>query len=352
MTKTCPAADECNGVCDATAGKCTPKTSTPCTDSDSNACTTAGCEISPTNPELGECVQTHMFASNSTPCPDTDGTACTTAGCDGNGVCDQNHVVRCCSLDVTKTACAAAPPPPGAGCTGGAIALTLKYTGQPISGATTVTVTGSSGASATYDLPSLDPGDVLTSASENGFTIDATAHRQSKLGSKTTVIIDGVSEVLHTSCSCRATPETNLALCDPMCLDSSSPDNPTGTKGPPSPLWTLVGLKDPKLGTETCGGTTGGDCKTDLPAGGGDVEYTYTITNTGTTTVENVTVEDDQLGTIPGSPIASIDAGESATPSVKPCVAATTLNTVTVTGNEGNCMASAKAAVVAPSVPG
>src|SRR5438477_2258156 len=351
-SKVCPPADECNKGCDTTSGQCTPQTSTPCTDTDGNTCTTAGCEVSTTNAELGVCVQTHLFASYSTPCPDTDGTACTTAGCDGSGVCDQNHVVRCCSLDVKKTACAAAPPPPGAGCTGGAIALTLKYTGQPISGATTVTVTGSSGASATYNRSSLDPGDVLTSASENDFTIDATAHGQSKLGSKTTVTIDGVSEVLHTSCSCRATPETNLALCDPMCLDSSSPDNPTGTKGPPSPLWTLVGLKDPKLGTETCGGTTGGDCQTDLPAGGGDVEYTFTITNTGTTTVENVMVEDDQLGTIPGSLIASIEAGQSATLSIKQFVAATTLNTVTVTGNEGNCMASAKAAVVAPCVLG
>src|SRR2546428_625271 len=26
LTKTCPAADECNGVCDTTTGKCTPKT--------------------------------------------------------------------------------------------------------------------------------------------------------------------------------------------------------------------------------------------------------------------------------------------------------------------------------------
>src|SRR5438128_1040417 len=312
-SQTRPPADECNKGCDTTSGQCTPQTSTPCGDTDGNTCTTAGCEVSPTNAELGVCVQSHMFASNSTPCPDTDGTACTTAGCDGSGVCDQNHVVRCCSLDVKKTACAAAPPPPGAGCTGGAIALTLKYTGQPISGATTVTITGSSGTSATYDLRSLKTGDVLTSTSENGFSIDATAHGKSSLGSKTTVTINGVSEVLHTSCSCKATPETNLALCDPMCLDSSSPDNPTGTKGPPSPLWTLVGLKDKTLGTEICGGTTGGDCKTDLPAGGGDVEYTYTITNTGTTTVHNVTVEDDQLGTIPGSPIASIDAGQSAT---------------------------------------
>src|SRR6266436_2951711 len=95
-TKVCPPADQCNGVCDTTSGKCTPKTSTPCTDSDGNTCTTAGCEISATNPELGVCVQTHMFASNSTPCADSDGNACTTAGCNGQGVCDQNHNSKVC----------------------------------------------------------------------------------------------------------------------------------------------------------------------------------------------------------------------------------------------------------------
>src|SRR5438093_271207 len=92
MTKTCPAADQCNGGCDATSGQCTPKTSTPCTDTDGNVCTIAGCEVSPTNSELGVCVQNHMFASDSTPCPDTDNDACTTAGCNGQGVCDQSHM--------------------------------------------------------------------------------------------------------------------------------------------------------------------------------------------------------------------------------------------------------------------
>jgi len=170
-----------------------------------------------------------------------------------------------CDLAVDKTACVT-PAASASGCTGGAIALTMKYTGTSIPGPTTVKVTGSSGASVTYSLPSLNNGDILTMASENGFTIDATAHGQSKLGAQTTATINGVSEVLHTSCSCRATPETNLALCDPMCLDASSPDNTTGFKGAPSPLWTLVGLKDPTLGTETCGGTVGGECNHDLPA--------------------------------------------------------------------------------------
>src|SRR5437667_156050 len=255
--------------------------------------------------------------------------------------------VPICSLAVEKTACVAAAAPPGAGCTGGAIALTLKYTGPSISGPTTVTVTGASRASVTYSLASLNNGDILTQASENDFTIDATAHGQSKLGSKTTVTINGDSEVLHTSCSCRATPETNLALCNPACLDSSSPDHTTGFKGAPSPLWTLVGLKDPSLGSETCGGTVGGgtvgECQTDLPSAGADVTYTYKITNKGTTTVPNVTVEDDELGTIAGSPVASIAPGGMAALTATQSVAGTTLNTVTVTGTNGFCEAKATA---------
>src|SRR5436190_2178603 len=90
-TKVCPGVDECNKGCDTTSGQCTPQTSTPCPDTDGNTCTTAGCEVSGTNPELGVCVQTHMFASNSTPCADSDGNACTTAGCNGQGVCDQDR---------------------------------------------------------------------------------------------------------------------------------------------------------------------------------------------------------------------------------------------------------------------
>src|SRR5438034_3995861 len=80
--------------------------------------------------------------------------------------------VPICELAVEKTACVAAVAPPGPGCTGGAIALTLKYTGASISGPTTVTVTGSSRASVTYSLASLNNGDILTLASENDFTID------------------------------------------------------------------------------------------------------------------------------------------------------------------------------------
>jgi len=47
--------------------------------------------VSATDSTLGVCVQTHLFASNSTPCADSDNNACTTAGCNGQGTCDQSH---------------------------------------------------------------------------------------------------------------------------------------------------------------------------------------------------------------------------------------------------------------------
>src|SRR5207249_1944168 len=75
----CPscAIDECNLGCDQSTGTCTPKDdSTPCTDTDGNVCTIAGCEI-PVTPGVdgsvvtSVCVQDHMFAHDSTPCPDS-----------------------------------------------------------------------------------------------------------------------------------------------------------------------------------------------------------------------------------------------------------------------------------------
>src|SRR5205823_11640366 len=72
------------------------KTSAPCTDAGGSGCTLAGCELSPTDPGPGVCVQAHTFATDSTPCPDSDSSACSTAGCNGAGVCDQNHVTKTC----------------------------------------------------------------------------------------------------------------------------------------------------------------------------------------------------------------------------------------------------------------
>jgi len=107
------------------------------------------------------------------------------------------------------TACVASHPPAALDCTGRAVALTLQYTGPTINGPTVVQIKDSSGSSVTYNLPNLNTGDILIKASENGFSIDATAHRGTQLGSQTRVTINASYEVLNTSCSCRDNPETN-----------------------------------------------------------------------------------------------------------------------------------------------
>ena len=393
-----------------------------------------------------------------------------------------------CALAVQLEGCVIKPPPPVSACTGGAIALTLMYSGPSIAGPTTVQIIGGS-SSVSYNLPGLSNGDILSNPSENGFSIDATAHNQTKLGSQTRVIINGVTEILHTSCSCPI-PDYNLKVCNPICLDASSPDNTTGSKGPASPLWTLMALKDPSLGIITCGNTTtecitelptpspapnckgdvrslqfiyaGGGCAAtqhsqdsknvqcttyidnpnaspvrirvtdggkkvyldtgspanvelgqvlDVPAGpkfddkfgrdmcvavydatdrlmttvkfksdcskpinvgdrfgsvqvtavnskdfglvqlGSDVRYTYTITNTGSTTLTGISVIDDTYGNITGTPIASLAPGGSTNFTIKAFVLKNTTNTVTVTANGGQCAATAQALIIRTPQP-
>src|SRR5216117_1134177 len=145
-SKVCPPADQCNKGCDTTSGQCTPQTSTPCTDTDGNTCTTAGCEISTTNADLGVCVQTHMFASNSTPCADTDNNVCTTAGCNGQGVCDQTHMM--CTLGCfTRT--------PGFWGTHPAVTQAVLGSGLPSCGLVVDTSAAATPVSATEDICSV-----------------------------------------------------------------------------------------------------------------------------------------------------------------------------------------------------
>jgi hypothetical protein len=94
IVTTCPG-DACAGQCDPQSGLCVPPPdSTPCPDTDGNACTVAGCEA-------GVCDQRHILP-DSTPCPDT-GNECAAAGCDGAGNCDQNHVPEQDSTPCTDT---------------------------------------------------------------------------------------------------------------------------------------------------------------------------------------------------------------------------------------------------------
>lgn len=104
------------------------------------------------------------------------------------------------------------------------------------------------------------------------------------------------------------------------------------------------------------------DCDPTPPVGsdqctipeGGDVEYTYKVTNTGTEEVFNVSVEDDQFGTVPGSPILSIAPGGQETLTATQFVTDDTTNVVTVTGETvagTTCSAMDSAEVIVVPLP-
>src|SRR5215470_16988054 len=89
----------CNGTIGSAGGAilgCDQHHSSVVCPPDGNPCTDdAGC-----NPSTGQCQ--FPFTQFSTPCPDTDQDSCTTAGCDGQGVCDQRHIV-CTTSTSTST---------------------------------------------------------------------------------------------------------------------------------------------------------------------------------------------------------------------------------------------------------
>jgi hypothetical protein len=116
-------------VCNQQTGQCDrdptndPAASTSCPDTDQNACTTAGCDglgncnqghiQTVCQPDTNECTDDpacdpgtgrcdHPLTASSTPCTDTDNDACTTAGCDGQGTCNQSHIL-CVTTTTTTT---------------------------------------------------------------------------------------------------------------------------------------------------------------------------------------------------------------------------------------------------------
>ncbi len=99
-------------------------------------------------------------------------------------------------------------------------------------------------------------------------------------------------------------------------------------------------------------------CITELPdpatTPGADVEYTYTITNNGVDTLSNVTVVDDVVGTVVGSPIGSLLPGETVTLTQTKYISSETTNTVTVTGTAfgiWQCEAGASETITQAEIP-
>ena len=73
-----------------------------------------------------------------------------------------------------------------------------------------------------------------------------------------------------------------------------------------------------------------------------EVTYAYQVENIGIDTISNISVEDDVLGTIPGSPIGSLASGESTTLTTTALVDADVTNIVTVSGTAGASICTAE----------
>ena len=154
----------------------------------------------------------------------------------GNTVSDSDPaVVRCeqvarCDIEVDKTCIVEPPPPTGdLACEAKIAATTLRYIGPDVFDATVEFIPKDKDAgTVTYAGVNLISGvTILTLPAENGFTID---ERPNDLGAKMTITINGVEEVIHTSCS---TPYV-VGLPAPL-------DRP---KGDPSPNWSVVNFVD------------------------------------------------------------------------------------------------------------
>lgn len=183
----------------------------PCGNADEfkNTAYVSGCTEKPDNKCTYECPEDSTVTDKDSACVKCDDT---------------------CALEVRKYCFV--PPPPLSGdleCEAKIAATRLLYTG-PDSPNATVVFEGKSDAIARYSVDLVSDETVL--AAQNGFTIDA---RPGDLGSKMTVSINGVEEVIHTSCSA------------PYIAGMPAPlDKP---KGDPSPNWSVVSFID-KNGTQ------------------------------------------------------------------------------------------------------
>jgi len=188
-----------------------------------------------------------------------------------------------------------------------------------------------SGKDAKYkDVDLISGVTVLTDPSQFGFTIDATNDNKKDLGDSVKIKIDNDKEKIRTKC------DTPFVIGAPAPLDKP--------KGDPSPNWVVVAFVDKDSntggpGTPPIPGTAMDACE--IVAQSGQVTYSYTITNTGVVDVTNVTVSDDILGTVSGSPIALIPVGQSVTLTATTQVSADVTNIVTVVGEAGPNMCDA-----------
>jgi hypothetical protein len=197
------------------------------------------------------------------------------------------------------------PEPKDPECTTKIAKFLVRYTGPTILGAT-VQIVGASGATSSYNNVDLISGETVL-AGQNDWTIDSSASNETDLGPKTSLFINGVEEKVHTSCSV------------PFVAGAPAPlDNPSGD---PSPNWFVISFEE-KSGN--------------FVSIGANVQYTYDVTNLGGQEVTDVVVT-DSFGQAPGSPIASIAAGDTETLMRTVFIFEATVNEVTASANQGEC---------------
>ena len=119
-------------------------------------------------------------------------------------------------------------PPPLEICTTKVQAMTLVYIGPDNPGAEVMIIADRFNDPTNWVAYDVDLAVNVspTAAAENGHTIDATAHGQLGLGANTSILINGIEERLHTSCSAPFVTGEPAPLSDP--------------KGDPSPNWAVV----------------------------------------------------------------------------------------------------------------
>ncbi len=128
--------------------------------------------------------------------------------------------------DIDSATVIPTPPTGPTSCSAPIQAARLRYTGPSVSGPVEVRVVARNFQSqpVVYNYPGgLPTGTVISSLAENGFTIDATAHGQTSLGSKTTLSINGAAEAIQTDCK------------KPFVVGQPAPKD--DKRGSPSTLW-------------------------------------------------------------------------------------------------------------------
>lgn len=234
-------------------------------------------------------------------------------------------IVTSCSVDVLGS-CSVMVPPEKPACDAKIAATTLKYTGPTLLDATVI-LQGKHGGYATYTTDLISGETILTSVDENGYTIDGRGGYKGDLGSKLKVYINGVGEVIHTSCSV------------PYVVGEAAPLN----DGSSSSNWMVEAFVDKHGNVVAKTLQTGLTCE--IPANtSAEVTFSYDVTNTGDFVIDSVDVT-DSFGVVPNSPLGALNPGESAYLDRIQTISGETENVVTVNAFAGSVSCSNMTAV-------